>query len=208
MVPKSDHPDQLRRRSNGLWIAMSVLCIGLAASGAQAAETSHSASADSGIETWETDTDGVHLRLTQITPDQARAFMAARGLDKKSVDDFVHHCVFMAVLRNDSKHPINYCLMDWRYVPEAGVPEVMLTKHDWLATFRNRDFSPQARLAFEWSQFPVEQTFSPGDWNQGMLTFDLAPGSHFDLVYRWRQKKKLHEGRLQNVQCAPSAADS
>jgi hypothetical protein len=186
----------------------SVLCVVvLWSNSVNAGETRYSQSPESAVATWETETDHVHLRMTQISPDQARAFMTARGLDEKSVEEFARHCVFMTVLRNESKRPIRFCMTEWRYVPEDRVPQVMLTKHDWLARFQNRHLSQPVKLAFEWSQFPVEQTFHPGDWNQGMTTFELLPGSHFDVVYRWRQGKTLHEGTLKNVQCvAPAPA--
>ena len=181
--------------------AAGICLVTLLSSAACADETRYSQSPETGVATWETQTDQVHLRMTQITPDQARAFMAARGLDEKSVEEFAHHCVFMTVLRNASKRPITYCMAEWRYIPEDGVPQVMLTKHDWLARFQNRHLAQPVKLAFEWSQFPVEQTFHPGDWNQGMTTFELPPGSRFDVVYSWRQGKTLHEGTLKNVQC-------
>ncbi len=92
----------------------------LLACAAYAGETRYSQSPDNDIGTWETENAGVYLRMTQITPDQARAFMVARGLDDKSVEEFARHCVFMTVLRNESKRPINYCLAEWRYVPEGG----------------------------------------------------------------------------------------
>ena len=168
---------------------------------AQDGLTHHSLAYDSGLSTWETDNRGVHLRLTQISPDQARAFMQGRGLDEKSVDEFARSCVYMTVLRNDSKQPIKYCLAEWRYIPEDDIEQLMLTKHDWLARWQPRKFSKPVKLAFEWSQFPVEQTFAPGDWNQGMTTFDLPAGSRFDVLYRWRQNGKLYEGVLKNVQC-------
>jgi hypothetical protein len=171
-----------------------------------AGPTRQSVAADSGLLTWETDNREVHLRLTQISPDQARAFMQGRGLDEKSVNEFARTCVYMSVLRNDSKQPIKYCLAEWRYVPAGGEPQLMLTKHDWLARWQPRKFTKPVKLAFEWSQLPVEQTFAPGDWNQGMTTFELPPGSRFDVLYRWWQNGKLYEGVLQNVQC-PSRAD-
>jgi len=186
-----------RAQSGWAWICL----LALLAAPVHGGDTRYSQSADTGIGTWETETDGVHLRMTQIAPDQARAFMAARGLDDKSVEEFARHCVFMTVLRNDTRQPINYCLAEWRYVPEDGTPQLMLTKHDWLARFQPRNQPKPVKLAFEWAQFPVEQTFFPGDWNQGMTTFELPPGSRFDVVYRWRQGKKRHEGTLKNVQC-------
>lgn len=166
--------------------------------------TRHSIAADTGISTWEVDTSGVHLRLTQITPEQARAFMLGRGMDRQSVEEFAHTCVYMTVVRNDSTQPIEHDLTAWRYIPKGNQPQPMQTKHDWLSRWQPRNFSKPLKLAFDWSQFPVDQTFSPGDWNQGMTTFALPPGSHFDVVYRWHQNGKLHEGILQNAQCPAS----
>lgn len=156
---------------------------------------------ETGLATWETATNDVHLRLTQISSEQARAFMQARGLDKKSADEFAHTCVYMTVLRNETKSPIKYCMAEWRYIPNLGTPQLMLGKHDWLARWQPRKLAKPVKLAFEWSQFPFEQSFSPGDWNQGMTTFELPAGSRFDLLYRWWQDDKLYEGILRNVQC-------
>jgi hypothetical protein len=185
-----------------------VLTISSSPHSAQAQDgiTRQSIAADSGLITWETDNHGVHLRLTQISPDQARAFMQGRGLDEKSVEEFARTCVYMTVLRNDSRQPLKYRLAEWRYIPKDGNPQLLLTKHDWLARWQPRMLSRPVRLGFEWSQFPVEQTFAPGDWNQGMTTFELLPGSRFDVLYRWRQNGKFYEGVMQDVQC-PTRAD-
>jgi hypothetical protein len=193
-----------KRAIAGLSIGL-FLSLPASATPMQDGNTRHSVASDTGLATWETDNSGVHLRLTQISPDQARAFMQARGLDEKSVDEFARTCVYMGVLRNDSKQPIKYCLADWRYVPEGKTAQLMLTKHDWLARWQPRKFSKPVKLAFEWSQLPVEQTFAPGDWNQGMTTFELPAGSRFDVLYRWWQDGRLYEGVLQNVQCAARA---
>lgn len=168
--------------------------------------TRHSIAEDTGLSTWEVDTQDVHLRLTQISPEQARAFMLNRGMDRKSVEEFARTCVYMTVVRNEGKQPIEHKLAYWRYLTEGGQPKSMLSKHDWLSRWKPRNLSSSVKLAFEWSQFPTEQIFSPGDWNQGMTTFELPAGSRFDVIYRWKQNGKLHEGKLQNVQC-PSSFD-
>jgi len=169
-------------------------------------DTRRTVDPDTGIATWEIDTRGVHLRLTQITPEQARAFMLNRGMDKQSVEEFAHTCVFMTVVRNESRQPIEHNLAYWRYRPEGGRAKSMLTKFSWLNRWQPRNFSKPVKLAFEWSQLPVDQTFAPGDWNQGMTTFELPAGSRFDVIYRWKQNGKLHEGKMRNVQC-PSSFD-
>lgn len=171
---------------------------------AQEGITRHSVAEDTGLSTWEVDNKGVHLRLTQISPEQARAFMLNRGMDKQSVEEFAHTCVYMTVVRNEGKQPIEHNLAYWHYVPAGRQPRTMLDKHGWLSRWLPRNFSKPVKLAFEWSQFPSEQTFAPGDWNQGMTTFELPAGSRFDVLYRWKQNGKLHEGKLQNVQCPTS----
>jgi hypothetical protein len=173
---------------------------------AKTGETRLSVSAETGLATWEAESRGVHLRLTQISQEQARAFMLARGMDEKSVDEFAGTCVFMTVLRNDSRQPIKYSLSEWRYVTDGGKQQLMLTKHDWLARWQPRNFGKPVKIAFEWSQFPFEQKFSQGDWNQGMTTFELPTESRFDVIFRWRQQGKLHEGVVRHVQC-PSRSD-
>lgn len=197
----------MRLRGFKLASLLVALAVTAAAHAAPALEgiTRHSTDPDTGIPTWEVDTRGVHLRLTQITPEQARAFMLGRGMDRQSVEEFAHACVYMTVVRNESSQPIEHNLAHWRYLPEgSGQPKALLTKHDWLARWQPRKLSRPVTLAFEWSQFPVEQTFFPGDWNQGMTTFALPAGSRFDVIFRWKQNGKLHEGKLQHVQCPPS----
>ncbi len=198
------HRQRMKRRIGPAIVKLCLLA--LVSGGAQGGETHDAQSPSLGATTWETETDKVRLRMTQVMPDQVRAFMVARGLDEKSVGEFANHCVFVTELRNESKFPITYCMAEWRYVTQDGRPQVMLTKHDWLARFQFRHLTAPARLAFEWSQFPVEQTFFPGDWNEGMTTFDLPPGSTFDLVYRWMQGKTRHEGIVKNVECAALSA--
>jgi hypothetical protein len=190
----------------GLSVALISCSLAYAVQGDGNAATIQSVAQDSGLVTWETPNRGVHLRLTQISPDQARAFMQGRGLDQESIEEFAHTCVYMTVLRNDSNQPIRYSLADWRFLPVGKSARPMLTKQEWLSRWQTRKLAKQVKLAFEWSQFPLEQTFSPGDWNQGMTTFDLPGNSRFDVLYRWRQDGKVYDGVLKDVRC-PARAD-
>jgi hypothetical protein len=58
-----------------------------------------------------------------------------------------------------------------------------------------------AQLAFRWAQFPSEQRYAPGEWNQGMLAVGLPSGSRFDLIARWTLADQTYEGRLVDVVC-------
>ncbi|MCU0834134.1 MAG: hypothetical protein MUC77_06805 [Chromatiaceae bacterium] len=72
----------------------------------------------------------------------------------------------------------------------------------WLSEWEARGVSPSARLAFRWAQFPTEQSYARGEWNQGMLATGLPPASRFALIARWTVAGQTYEGRLADVRCA------
>ena len=157
---------------------------------------------DTGAETWETRAHGATLRLTQILPDQARAFYLNRGFPAEAAERFATACVFMTVLRNDgAPGEVAFRLADWRVVV-AGGERPPRQVEEWMAVWQSLGLSEPARIAFRWAQFPPEQEYAPGEWNQGMLSTGLAPDARFDLVARWSVAGKTYEGKLENVRCA------
>lgn len=178
-------------------LALSMACA------AQAGPQAHRIDTDTGAETWETQAHGVGLQLTQIQPDQARAFYLNRGFASEDVEAYATACVYMAVLRNDAAPgEVSFRLTDWR-VRVEGREQPLLTVDEWMARWRQRGLSEPARIAFRWAQFPPEQEYARGEWNQGMLTTGLPAGSRFDLIARWTVAGKAYEGKLENVRCAP-----
>lgn len=166
------------------------------------AETRHTIDPDTGAGTWETRAHGVHLQLTQILPDQARAFYLNRGFPADAAERFATACVFMTVLRNDAAPgEVAFRLDDWR-VAAAGGERPPRQVEEWMAQWQSLGLSEPARIAFRWAQFPPEQEYAPGEWNQGMLSTGLAPDARFDLVARWSVAGKTYEGKLENVRCA------
>jgi hypothetical protein len=157
---------------------------------------------NTGAATWEAQTQGVTLSLTQLLPDQVRAFYVNRGFDLADAAVFAGACVFMTVLRNDAAPgELSFRLADWRVrqgTEARGLPPL----DDWLAQWQGRGVSEAARIAFRWAQFPPEQTYAPGEWNQGMLATGLPPGSRFDIIARWTVAGRDFEGRLADVQCS------
>lgn len=155
------------------------------------------------IKTWETATDGVFLSLTQILPDQARAFYVNRGFPLEATEEYATSCVYMTVLRNDTaKGVIRFRLADWS-VSVAGEERSLVSVSDWLEKLHAYNLNQSALVAFRWAQFPPEQEYQPGgDWNQGMLSAGLPPGARFDLIARWTTANQTFEGVLRDVECA------
>ncbi len=155
-----------------------------------------------GAATWEMQRNGVRLSLTQLLPDQVRAFYVNRGFDLDDVEGFATACVLMAVMRNvEAEGVIAFRQADWEIETE-GESRAVPSLASWLDLWQARDVPPAAQLAFRWAQLPSEQQYAPGEWNQGMLAMGLPPGSHFDLIARWTQAGQTHEGKLSHVRCA------
>lgn len=158
---------------------------------------------ETGLESWKTTKLGVTLELTQLTPDQARAFFLGRGFEPAEAEYYASACVFMTILRNESAPAaIAYNLADWRAITADGHANPPKLKEDWLKEWEVRKLATARKIAFEWSQLPSEQTFEPGDWNQGMTTFALPHGSRFDLKFRWTVLGKQQENTMKGVICA------
>lgn len=176
------------------------ICAALAQS-AIGSETQLAVDADTGAQSWKTHSHGVALSLTQILPDQARAFYLNRGFPAEVAELYATSCVFMAVLRNDAASgTVGFRLADWS-LTAAGGARPPRPVDDWLAEWRRRGLSEAAVIAFRWAQFPPEQEYEPGDWNQGMLSAGLSPGSTFTLTARWQVAGKTYEGKLSDVHC-------
>lgn len=157
---------------------------------------------ETGAATYETQAHGVNVSLTQLLPDQVRAFYVARGFDLDDADVFAEACVYMTVLRNDTAPgELDFRLSDWE-LEHKGETRAIPPLGDWLARWEARGVPDSARLAFRWAQFPAEQSYAPGEWNQGMLATGLPPGSRFDLIARWTIADQTYEGRLDDVRCS------
>jgi len=156
-----------------------------------------------GAATWMTNQHGVNFSLTQILPQQAQAFYVNRGFTLKQIQSYATSCVFMTVLRNDNAPgTIHFVRKNWSVVIDGKSRRVLSTDH-WLQQLKSNNIKKSALVAFRWAQFPSEQKYEPGgDWNQGMLTVGLAPGSVFDVIARWDIDGKPYTAKLQEVRCA------
>lgn len=170
------------------------------------AVTEAAVDAETGLSTWQTETQGIQVRLTQISPDQARAFYQARGFAPGAAERYAAECVFMTVVRNIGDTPIEHRLADWRYTRSGQPARALRSKTEWTRIWEQQDVAPPARIAFTWAQFPSAQTFAPGDWNQGMTAYSVPRGETFTLHFVWRANGARHTGKLEQVRCADENA--
>lgn len=156
-----------------------------------------------GAKTWEIHVDGVHFSLTQILPEQAKAFYVNRGFTLEQIEQYTSSCVYMTVLRNDSAPGnIHFISNNWSILVK-NKPHKLVPVSQWVKRLSTTGAKKSAIIAFRWAQFPPEQEYKPGgDWNQGMLSIGLPPGSKFDAFAKWDIAGKEYQAKLTGVQCA------
>ncbi len=123
--------------------------------------------AETGLRTWQTDTRGIQVRLTQISPDQVRAFYQARGFSAAAAEHYVTECVFMTVVRNIGDTPIQHRLADWRYVAPGQPARAIRSKTEWARRWKQQGVNEAARIAFTWAQFPCHANLCAGRLEPG-----------------------------------------
>ena len=154
---------------------------------------------------WQISDQGMSLRLVQRLPDQTRGYFMARGFSDSQADLIAKSCVFQTVSKNESNRnqpsPLQYNLHDW-VVQVAGHQQGLKLREDWQREWQRRKVAKPAQVAFEWSLYPTQQVYKPGDYNWGMSIFNLAPGTKFDLKVVWHQFGEAHSAMIKDMQCA------
>ncbi len=157
---------------------------------------------------WQVDRDGLQLKLTQFPLDVVRAFYQGRGFSPEHSSWIANSCVFQAIARNTlpttDKTPVEVDTRRWRMVMaddnDAG-ERVLKLKAVWRPIWQQSDASRAAQIAFQWALFPTNQTFYPGDYNWGMITFGPKPGSHFGLKLEWTVGGKQFTHTIKKIEC-------
>lgn len=182
-----------------------ITILGLFACHLVQAEITKTTNFDSGLISWKFVKGGFELELIQRLPDQTRAFFLARGFSATVADDIARSCVFQAIGRNTFEiskgKSVSVNLHRWQ-IKSAGQFRPLKLKEQWDAQWPQAVVSPAARIAFRWATFPTEQTFEPvGDYNWGMISFALPPGSLFNLQVRWSVNGSEQQSWIQHLQC-------
>ena len=159
---------------------------------------------ETNLKFWLFDNDGFFLKLTQRLPDQTRAYFEARGFDQASAEIAGTSCIFQSMIKNtgtDSGVLINADLSEWKVV-SGEASKSMLLREYWQKLWQDRKQSQAAKVAFEWSLLPTRVQYDVNDYNWGMSSYGLLPGSHFDLLFSWTKEGKQYNGMISDVICS------
>lgn len=171
------------------------------------ANVSTSIDAETQLKSWKLNRGALSLELIQRLPDQTRGFFLGRGFSSAIANDIATQCVLQAIGKNtsgtqDKADSISYDLNHWSLSVDGKNKSIKL-KEQWESEWSTRtDISMAAKIAFRWATFPTQQEFEPGgDFNWGMISFGLPPGSAFDLQVVWKQNDEVQSHWIKNIQC-------
>ncbi len=168
---------------------------------AQAADVTTGENPDTGLRYWQWHAGDLLLKLTQRLPDQTRAFFLARGFNAKQSDMIATSCVFQSMMKNTGKNSvIELDLSKWK-VTHGGQQQTLHTREVWTKLWQQQKADMAAQIAFEWSLLPTRQTYLGDDYNWGMSSYGLKPGSRFDLYFSWQRNGINHHGRINGIEC-------
>lgn len=188
-------------------IGLTLMVLVVHVSSTNAQENLDPINAAPGARTWRWSGHGIEVRLTHIVPDQLRGFFQARGFQPKDAELIADSCVFQTVIRNETKASIvNSDLKLWQVLAD-GKKQSLQMRENWEQVWQERQVPKTARLAFRWALFPTAQTFHHGDWNMGMSSYGLPPGTKFDLAMFFELDGKRISGRIENIECARPAKE-
>lgn len=169
------------------------------------ADVTRSADEQTGLVSWKMHDANFELELTQLLPDQTRAFYLARGFSKETANRLATGCIMQTIGRNNAdkgvQGAVDMDLRRWRML-HGGVEGPIKLKEQWDSEWPSGEVSDTARLAFRWATFPTQQDFMPGDFGWGMTSFGLAPGQRFDLKIVWSAAGVQKQVWIKGIQCA------
>jgi len=177
---------------------LQIICLCLLNTQIQAAEVTIHKNNESGLLTWTSKDDGFSIELIQLIPDFVRAVYAKYGLPPDEVERIAGYCVFGTIIQNTSQQQLSYRVSDWRYVDKNGKTYPVKTKAQWLEEWQ------KVGVTFLWTLLPESGDFGIGDWQQGFTTIQLGRSEKFDLIYTWTLDGKKHQGKIENMSCAPA----
>ncbi|MFV2055201.1 MAG: hypothetical protein ACC707_01995 [Thiohalomonadales bacterium] len=184
-------------------LSISICALGLISSSWAAVSTGTDKEAQ--LPYWELKAAGLSLRLVQRLPDQSRAFFAARGFAASESELIAQSCIFQTVIKNDTTSAnsalVSYDLSQWK-ITQQGHATGLKTREMWAEEWRLRTVNQAARIAFEWSLLPTQQSYQQQDYNWGMTSFALAPGVKFNLTVLWMLDRQPQSATIKNIECA------
>lgn len=129
--------------------------------------------------------DGLDFSVSVRTPEQTRAFYAARGLPPSAVQAIAKTCLLTVTLHNRRADIVWLDLAAWDFTDAGGHPVARISRSQWAARWRSLQVPLAAQSTFGWTQLPETRDMQP-DENVGGNVPIAPPEGTFTLTARFR----------------------
>lgn len=169
------------------------------------AQVTVSTNATSKLKSYRFTENGFKLELIQRLPDQTRAFFMARGFSSTVANKIGLSCIFQGIGTNisNTKNPtaIEVSLKNWHVYANKKIQSIKM-KETWNKEWAGSTVTNASKIAYKWATFPSYQNFAnSGDYGWGMISFNLPPGTTFDLAISWKDNNKTHKAWMRSLEC-------
>jgi len=166
----------------------------------------HTVNDSNGLRGWDFTEGDIQIELIQRLPDQTRALFMNHAFSREVIEQLAQSCMFQTIIRNTGRsgsgQPVAVDLTQWR-IRHDGKTGGILLKEPLLASWSEADASEAAKLVVRWGMFPTRQEFLPSDYNWGLTSYGISPGSVFDLEVTWTEGGTAHAATIEGIVCAP-----
>jgi len=146
----------------------------------------------------------LRLKLSPLSRDGVKAFFIGRGFSSEHTGYLAEQaCVFRSDIGTNSKSngPLLEIAVDEWIVDNNGKQHTPWLRKQWQKYWQAAGVDEEQQTAFHWAMFPTRQRFATGDYNWGMFSFMLSPGSRFDLTVTWYVDDEKRSKTIRNLEC-------
>lgn len=129
--------------------------------------------------------DGVVFSASARTPEQMRAFYAARGFPESMIREITATCFVTAGVLNRRDDVLFLELAQWRFTDAAGKPVQRVERAVWDRKWAALNAPLASRATFGWTQLPESRDLQPGEPVGGNVAL-VAPSGPFVLHASFR----------------------
>ncbi len=149
--------------------------------------------------------NGLKLEIAPLTLDQVRAFFIGRDFQPNDANFIAETgCVFRSAIGNSGESAndpeVVVQLAKWRVLADGQITGLK-TRELWADVWKSRGVRETPAIAFHWALFPTLQQYQPSDYNWGLISFALPPGTRFDLELHWMHKGVEQKHMLKALEC-------
>jgi hypothetical protein len=129
--------------------------------------------------------EGVDFFISVRTPQQTRAFYAARGLPPVAVQEIATACFLTVGLHNRRVDTLWLDLSAWRLTDAGGHAVTRISRPQWMARWNALQVPLAAQSTFGWTQLPETRDMQPDETVGGNVPI-VPPAGKFTLSARLR----------------------